>query len=215
MDLQTVIKKYFNSLLIIVILIIVLIAYLYIKTEEEPNEASNQLVANFDELPAELMKNGNGGSLTESTIKEEVSSELFIDVKGEVIKPNVYKLPEGSRILDAINIAGGFTETADQTKINLAARIQDEMVIYVSKIGEDTNFDENLTIGQEKKGKVNLNTATIEELQGLSGIGPSKAASIVDYREEKGQFEKVEDLVNVSGIGEKSLEKIRDEITVR
>lgn len=213
LDLLIVIKKYFKPISIVLILVALFIGFKYIDQSSESNEALFRLEDNIDNNPDELKYSEQ--SDVESPIKEEISTDVFIDVKGAVLKPNVYKLQEGSRVLDAISIAGGFAEDADQSKINLAARVQDEMVIYVPKVGEDANIDGNINTFNEEDGKVNINTANEDELLSLSGIGPAKAASIIAYRQENGRFQKVEDLVNVSGIGEKSLEKILDQITVR
>lgn len=213
LDLLIVIKKYFKPISIVLILVALFIGFKYIDQSSESNEALFRLEDNIDNNPDELMYSEQ--SDVESPIKVEISTDVFIDVKGAVLKPNVYKLQKGNRVLDAISIAGGFAEDADQTKINLAARVQDEMVIYVPKVGEDANIDGNINTFNEEDGKVNINTANEDELLSLSGIGPAKAASIIAYRQENGRFQKVEDLVNVSGIGEKSLEKILDQITVR
>jgi competence protein ComEA len=131
----------------------------------------------------------------------------------------VYELATGERIIDAVDKAGGFLPIADTRKVNLAALLEDEMVIYVPEEGEEV---EELSLvvtpspedGKETgQGKVNINTATVEELTTLSGIGPSKANAIIEYRDENGLFKSVDELLNVAGIGEKSLEKILDDIT--
>jgi competence protein ComEA len=153
---------------------------------------------------------------TESIETEKKPLTVFVDVKGAVVHEGVYEVNESSRMKDVIQLAGGFTEEADRTKVNLAAKVQDEMVVYVPKQGEEasTIMSGQVTAdGNEKK--VNINTATTEELQTLSGIGPAKASAIIAYREENGPFQKIEDLLNVSGIGDASLEKIKEQITVK
>jgi len=159
---------------------------------------------------------------SDSEIEKEVHlppATVLIDIKGAVKLPGVYELANGERIIDAVDKAGGFMASADTRKVNLAALLVDEMVIYVPEEGEEVevlSLVEN-TSGVDGKdtgqGKVNINTATVEELTTLSGIGPSKANAILEYREENGLFKSVDELVNVTGIGEKSLEKIRDTIT--
>ncbi|AST92647.1 helix-hairpin-helix domain-containing protein [Sutcliffiella cohnii] len=156
-------------------------------------------------------------------ITEEKSEEnnilVIVDVKGEVNIPGVYQLTTGERVMDAIMKAGGFTEEANSHHVNLAALVTDEMVIYVPKHGEEmmdvavTTQPINSSSG-ESEGKININSASEEELTKLTGIGPSKAKAIVRYREEHGFFKSVDELVNVSGIGDKSLASIRDEIIV-
>ncbi|MGG6431164.1 helix-hairpin-helix domain-containing protein [Anoxybacillus sp. D401a] len=147
--------------------------------------------------------------------KQEEETSVFIDVKGAVKRAGVYEVAPTSRIRDVIEMAGGLTEEADETKVNLAMKVRDEMVIYVPKKGEEISelADTHTTDGSN--GKVNINTATAEQLQTLQGIGPAKAAAIIAYREEHGPFQKAEDLLNVSGIGQKSLEKIKQQIVVR
>lgn len=144
-------------------------------------------------------------------IEEKIS--FIIDIKGEVIEPGVYEVDTEARVNDAIQQAGGFTEEADQESINLAQKTQDEMIIIVPKIGDNNNVIEG--INSIESDQVNINYATQEEIETLNGIGPSKALAIVQYREENGFFQSVEDLLNVTGIGEKTLENIKDNIQVR
>ena len=168
-------------------------------------------------------------SLTESSSEsqtegsEKDKSKVTVDVKGAVVKPGVYTLKASARVTDAIQEAGGMTEDADAKSVNLAASLSDEEVIYVA------TKDENLSVlGQSgtsqvsdkggqtnaKDGKINLNTATAEELQTISGIGAKRAEDIIAYRESHGGFQSVDDLKNVSGIGDKTLDKIRESIYV-
>ena len=179
-------------------------------------------------LPISSSKQGSK-SLTEvsSQSKTEESekdkSKVTVDVKGAVVKPGVYTLKAGTRVTDAIKAAGGMTEDADAKSVNLAASLSDEEVIYVA------TKDENLSVlGQSgtsqvsdkggqtnaKDGKINLNTATAEELQTISGIGTKRAEDIIAYRESHGGFQSVDDLKNVSGIGDKTLDKIRESLYV-
>lgn len=160
--------------------------------------------------------------LTSEAVEEEADHHtalpIIVDVKGAIEQPGVYSFIEGDRVDDAIDRAGGFTETAEVNQVNLAQKLIDEQVIYVPEIGEEPV---QLAIGggesgaKDEEGKVNLNTASAEELQALPGIGPSKAATIVQYREDQGLFQTVEDIKNVSGIGEKSYESLKDAIIVK
>lgn len=140
-----------------------------------------------------------------------VESSIFIDVKGEVIEPGVYEMKEAMRVYEVIDKAGGYTLAADPTKINLAALLHDEMVLYVPKLGEQVS----VTSVDEGSKKININLATQQELDKLPGIGPAKAEAIVVYRQENGPFKTIEQLKNVSGIGEKVYEQIKLEIDVR
>ncbi|MEI4829347.1 helix-hairpin-helix domain-containing protein [Bacillus sp. FJAT-53711] len=139
------------------------------------------------------------------------SKTTIVDVKGAVHHEGVYELQSGARVKDAIEKAGGFLPEADVTKVNLAQIVQDQMMIYVPKKGEQTVSVNGSSL---QEGKIQINTATKEQLEKISGIGPRKAENIMKYREQHGPFQKVEDLLEVDGIGEKSLEKIKDEIIV-
>lgn len=144
----------------------------------------------------------------------------MVDIKGQVAAPGVYELPGDSRMKDAIDAAGGFLSDAEPKAINLAMKVQDEMVIYVPAIGEEAALPAPQPSAVPAGGAeaadalVNLNTATDADLMTLPGIGPSKAAAIIAYRTDNGNFQKIEDLTNVTGIGEKTFEKLKDSISV-
>ena len=125
----------------------------------------------------------------------------------------------GERVNDVLDRAGGLSEEADETALNLALKVTDQMVIYVPRPGEEQPTASPVLTSQasgnaEGSGAVNLNTATAEELQTLSGIGEKKAADIISYREAHGPFKQVDDLLQISGIGEKTLDKFREQVTV-
>ena len=151
---------------------------------------------------------------------EGEKTKILVDVKGAVKAPGVYSLLLDERVIDAITIAGGYTAEADSTHINHAQKLVDEMVIYVPKIGEDISVEQVTTVsssaasGQASSGKLNLNAATEAELTTLPGIGPAKAQAILEYREQNGRFKSVDDLKNVSGIGEKTFEKLKEFIEI-
>lgn len=168
--------------------------------------------------------------------KETVSQKVLIDVKGEVNTPGVYELTVDNTVIDAIKKAGGLTSQSDTSNINLSKKLEDEMVIIVYSKEEIkemnkeiecppcndvcvTKEDEKALLEEketEKKitGKVNLNEADIEALQTLDGIGEVKAKAIIDYRDKNGPFKQIEDIKNISGIGDSVYEKIKDNITV-
>ncbi len=149
-------------------------------------------------------------NVEEETDAEEEIKVILVDIKGAVHNENVYEAEAGMRIKDIIVMAGGFTEDANINQVNLAQRVEDEMVIYVPRIGEDFEMESSLSTKSE--GKISLNKGTQADFETLSGIGPSKAAAIIAFREENGPFKQLEDLMEVSGIGEKSFEKIRDKL---
>ncbi|MCY7827621.1 helix-hairpin-helix domain-containing protein [Bacillus spizizenii] len=155
----------------------------------------------------------------QEAVKDESNETIVIDIKGAVKHPGVYEMRTGDRLSQAIEKAGGTSEQADEMQVNLAELLQDGTVVYIPKRGEETAVQQGVGGAiQSDGGKgalVNINTATLEELQGISGVGPSKAEAIIAYREENGRFQTIEDITKVSGIGEKSFEKIKSSITVK
>ena len=157
---------------------------------------------------------------TERSSSQTETQKVFVDIKGAVKNEGVYELSNGSRVTDVVKLAGGFTEDADKKSVNLAEKVTDESMIYVARVGENvapatTNSQVNGSAQQEESSdKINLNTATLAELQTISGIGAKRAQDIIDYRDANGGFSSVDDLANVSGIGEKTLEKLKSEVTV-
>jgi competence protein ComEA len=141
---------------------------------------------------------------------------IVVDVKGAVIKPGVYEMNRGERVVHAIEKAKGFLKDANQDVINLALLLEDEMVIFVPKIGDEVVEKGGISNSTAKdNGKININAATAEELQQIPGIGPAKASAIISYRDEIGEFKNIDDLVNVTGIGKKTVEKMSDFIVVK
>ena len=176
--------------------------------------------------------------------EEKTSDVYYqVDIKGEVINPGIYTVKEGSRVIDVIRLAGDLTETADTSVLNLSKKVKDEMVIIVYSYDEVENFTETLEkeeIEQEAcinqndiindaciedssndtsssvviSGKISLNTATLDELMMLPGIGESKAEEIIKYREEVGAFQSIEELKEVNGIGDAIFDQIKESITI-
>lgn len=136
---------------------------------------------------------------------------IVIDMKGAVVKEGVYEMKEGDRVKDAIEKAGGFLPGADRKKVNLAQMVQDQMILYVPNENEQV---QEVAAISKREGKVQVNTASKEQLEKITGIGSRKAESILKYREEHGPFQKIEDLLEIDGIGVKSLEKIKDQIII-
>ena len=152
---------------------------------------------------------------TDSIEKEHTNDIITIYVNGAVEKPGVYKLKENSRIEDAIKIAGGFSENADKDKLNLAKLIKDEDYIYVDKIKNQGDTLEAEKDGINNQGKININTASKEELRTIPGVGEVTAQKIIDYREKNKGFNSIEELKKVDRIGEKTFKKLKDKIDVR
>lgn len=147
------------------------------------------------------------------------SSSIFVEVKGAVKKPGVYTFQSDARVEEAIRRAGGFTSKADTIEINQAAKLEDSMMIYVRKQGEAERQTQtagaDTPSGNEKSQSVNVNQADAAELQTINGIGPAKAEAIITYRDEHGEFQQIEDLRNISGFGEKTIERLKNELTVK
>ena len=174
--------------------------------------------------------------------KESKVAKYYIDIKGFVKKPGVYEVTADNIVNDCIKLAGGLLKNADTTTINLSKKVSSEMVIYIPKKEEVIKTTTNTTVTKDQeipndavvsdnnksnssiskdnntqtpnRTLVNINTATIQELTTLSGIGDAKAQDIIDYRTLNGNFKTIEDIKNVSGIGEALYTKIKDYITV-
>ena len=166
----------------------------------------------------------------------EVGNEyIYVDVKGSVNNPGVYKLKRDSRVIDAIDKSGGITEEANTRYINLSKQLNDGDVVMVYSTKEindakkdNTVYIETPCVCEEVKndacikeetptitnGKININTASIDELKTLSGIGDAKAKAIIEYRTTNGNFKSIEEIVNVNGINESLFTKIKDNITI-
>ena len=151
---------------------------------------------------------------TEADDSETSSAQLYVQVSGAVVCPGVYAFPEGSRVYEAIARAGGLTEDAYDVELNQAQLLTDGQKIYVPVVGEAVTVSQNGSAGLSDDGRININTATVEELMTLTGIGETRAKSIVAYRDAHGPFAAPEDLQQVSGIGESTYRKIADAITI-
>lgn len=147
--------------------------------------------------------------------KDYRETEIVVHITGEVEKRGVIFIKEGARVVDAINAAGGALDTADLDRINLARVLGDGEKLHVPALGEIMDNDEGLGYNVEVNSKININTASAAQLDTLQGIGPVLAQRIVDFREKEGRFERIEDIMKVSGIGPKVYESLKDSITVR
>ncbi len=141
------------------------------------------------------------------------SLELKVYMSGEVVRPGVYTLREGDRLEEALAAAGGATEDADLSRVNLALRVKDQDQFHVLKVGEAEQgvFAPATT---DQSGRLNINTASAQELEILPGIGPVRARAIIDYREKNGPFKIVQEVMEVRGIGDATFEAIRELIFV-
>lgn len=201
-------EKIFLSLLVAVLLGFFILAYYTFFKDQ------NEIAFKFEDEPAIPVE------ANENNENKNDKEDIMVYVIGAVKSPGVYSLEDGARIKDAIDIAGGPLEDADLLVLNLAEKLQDEDKLYVPKQGEvdvdaEKMPDANFGISSKDDGKININTATLEDLKTLPGIGPATAQKIIEYRSENGLFQTIEDIKNVSGIGEKKFEQIKEKITAR
>lgn len=177
--------------------------------------------SNKDELNIYDIALIEGNENNDEKIENKIS-KIKVHITGEVLKQGLIELDEGSRIADAINEAGNITEFADLSKVNLAYELSDGQKVYIPSIKDETEEYISESAGESvlededvKDGKININTADIDLLQTINGVGESLASKIIDYRKQNGKFKSVEDLKNVSGIGDKKFEDIKDKVIVK
>lgn len=205
--------------IILIIAIIVAIGMIYFIYNK------NQIRSDID-LESEILISNTSENKTNVEMQEDL---VIIHITGSVKNPGIVKLKDGSRIEDAIEAAGGLTENADITNVNLAYVLDDGVKIRIPSITDEKSGDEqileegsgeniieetNMTLGASTK-EVNINKATETELQTLPGIGASLASRIIEYRNQNGKFSKIEDIKNVNGIGDSKYDNIKDFITVK
>lgn len=174
--------------------------------EEAPDD-------NSVEVNAEPIKEVKGeNQLTKGT------KMIVVEIKGEVANPDVYEISEGSIIRDLITKAGGLTNEANIDKINRADKLRDNQLIVIPNKNELSNANTNINVSKEgntaEDGIININTASLEELQKINGVGEVKAKSIINYREKNGGFKSIDEMKNIERIGDKTFEKMKDQITI-
>lgn len=209
-------KREIQLLIMLIGCVVLLIStLLYVVMTHNPDQAGTG-----GEVPLpDIAQEEADGLLQKQDDTVNEPGEIVIDVKGAVHAPGIYHLPADARVYEAIEAAGGATDEADIARLNMADFLTDGMAVIVPKEGEEADgllpASGSANGGDTAAGKVNVNRATEAELQTLSGIGPAKAAAIIKEREENGPFQTVDDLTRVTGIGEKTLENLRDDITVK
>lgn len=163
----------------------------------------------------------DAGMQAAASTAQGAASQIAVDVEGAVVSPGVYTLAAGSRVGEAIEAAGGFAEGAAAAQVNRAQKLEDGVQVYVAREGEaaatgtaGSAAASASSAAASQQAKVNINTATSEQLQTLQGVGEGIASRIIDYREKNGSFKKIEDLKNVSGIGDARFAAIEESITV-
>lgn len=183
------------------------------------SKKSDELV--FENISSSLndQKQAKPISNNDNKEKSEKSTLKKVHISGEINKPGVYEINDNYRLEDLVNDAGGLTENADLNKINLALKLEDQMRIIIPNINDKDNNENNTTtqlispINVNDNKKVDINTADKSELMTLPNIGEKRADAIIEYR-QKNKFNKIEDIKNVSGIGDKYFEAMKDMIVV-
>lgn len=154
-------------------------------------------------------------SVDETIIIDEENQIIMVHISGQVYKPGIVELELGKRVKDAVELAGGLKKDADLDKINLAKKLVDEEKIYIPEVGEEVSVELVTIVNQEiGNGKININTCSKEDLISLPGIGDVTANKIIEYRANN-KFNTIEDIKNVSGIGDKKFESIKELIIVK
>lgn len=184
----------------------------------EPEEiAAKEILSPFSSSEENQLPEGN-------TVEEDVRPKvMYTDIKGSVKEPGIYSFSSEERVYDVLKRAGGLLEEADSNRINFSAKIEDQQVLYIPAVGEELSEHLDQLVSPEGKqstadsepSKININTASPSELQQIPGIGSVKAQEIIRFREENGSFQKVEDLQEISGIGEKTVEKLKNFVTIK
>ncbi|MFS1152793.1 helix-hairpin-helix domain-containing protein [Enterococcus lactis] len=184
----------------------------------EPEEiAAKEILSPFSSSEENQLPEGN-------TVEEDARPKvMYTDIKGSVKEPGIYSFSSEERVYDVLKRAGGLLEEADSDRINFSAKIEDQQVLYIPAVGEEPPEHLNQSASPEGKqstadtepSKINTNTASPSELQQIPGIGSVKAQEIIRFREENGSFQKVEDLQEISGIGEKTVEKLKNFVTIK
>ncbi|MGO1581317.1 MAG: helix-hairpin-helix domain-containing protein [Peptoniphilaceae bacterium] len=187
-------KKFLTNKTKLFICVVLIILVYIVKISIDENDYYEN---NFNELTS---------SEVDQSIKfidnkvEEIPESIYIHISGRVKNPGLVELKSGSRVIDAINSAGGMYEDADLDSVNLAKKLNDEEKIYIAKKGEV----DLTTYTESSNHKININTADSSELENLPGVGPKTAEKIIKYREEN-KFNRIEDIMNVGGFGQKNL----------
>ena len=190
-------KKYIWIVSIVIIAIIIIIIYAINNTKENSEEIYESL------------------EIVEDSEHKEEKEKIKVHIAGAVVTEGLVELEEGARVEDAIKGAGGTTINANMKDVNLAQKLQDGQKIYIPKQDEEEKYKiENNNENISNVGKININTATQTELELLTGIGPSMAGKIISYRNKNGNFKSIDEIKEVSGIGEAKFEMIKEEITI-
>lgn len=195
---------YKKGLAVVLIIAIIIMTAIGIKLSGKEQEV---VFTNYQNLQNEEQNNGEQNSDEQNT-KKQNKKDIYVDIDGAVINPGVYKLVEGSRVIDAINLAGGLRDNAITQNLNKARVLLDGEKIYIYQDGEMEIIESD-----DNGGLININTATVDSLMSLPGIGEVYAKRIIEYRNNK-KFSSIEEIKNIEGIGDKTFEKLKELITI-
>lgn len=211
---------------LVIITIIIFIVSIFLYKQKSSNAFKEEYMTEIFEEESNDNMEYTETLEEDTTIINEDSidrNKIIVEIKGEVAKPDVYQLEEGSIIKDLIDMAGGVTEEADLSRINRAEELLNHELIIIGNINDETEssvvqnnstYSSNGNNSDKGSTLININTADLEQLKEITGIGNIKAQSIIDYREANGGFKSLEELKNVDGIGDKTFEKIKEQITL-
>lgn len=192
-----------------VIIAIVIVAALFFALREKESDFSGQFISR--QLPAGEVQSEDQAESDGKT----AAAQIYVDIGGQVKNPGVYTVKEGTRVFEVIEKAGGLTEDAFIEQINQAEAVTDgQKIVIPSSEDVQQSLMPQTASGKDSSGLVNINSADSQTLQEIPGVGPATAEKIIAYRTENGRFSSIEDLKNVSGIGDKTFEKMKDKITV-
>lgn len=205
-------------------LVLLALIFIFMGYQNRQNDQvdNNQLTESLGESSGEVLNLKDDELIKETDLESNLedfpqTDYVYIHVSGCVINPGLYQLESNLRVNHAIDAAGGLCQEADINRINLSKKIYDEMKIHIYKVGEEgIDLDENqdkISVNSGIPSKININTADEQALISIPGIGEVKAKEIIAYRQQQ-KFESLEDIMNISGIGEKTFEKLKNYITI-
>lgn len=193
---------YYNRKELVILFVCIIIFMCYIFMNDNKDYKSNDIVK--EEIEKEKLN-------------EDFLEKIVVDIKGEVVKPGIYEMAVGKRIIDVINESGGLTSIADTSNINLSEKISDEMLIIIpskDEVKQGLTNNNTISLKEHHDGKISINTATVEDFMKIKGLGEVKSKSIIEYRNQNGRFKSIEEITNVTGIGNSTFEKIKNYIKV-
>lgn len=200
---------------IIIVALLLVIGYLYYDSHNEDDDAKEFLKINTSGVTDKNKALESGSSDLAIERASEEKEEIMVHISGAVNKPGILRLDSNKRVVDALDLAGGARDDADLDKINLAAKLHDEEKIYIPKIGEvQSNISslDSSPSSSASSSKININSADLNELTKIPGVGEKTAQKILDYRANN-SFSSIEDIKNVPGIGDKKFESMKDYIS--